>query len=438
MVEDSSAALEKFKKGLEEFGDLEFVGSYKYDKSQGRWVTIFEKIPLPDLKLEKFSVLTWNVWFESHNFDLRGEEIRAITQKLDPDFICFQEVIASFYQKLCDSEWVREKYSISGYGKFSNPYECIILSKHPCNFYKRMFPTLMGRTLKVAELKNNGQKVAVGTVHLESLNNEDYRETQMKISFDLLKNYDEGLLMGDFNFDWPKEIAKIPSDFKDIWNELHKPEEENFTMDKNGKWDAWRPDRILLKKSELITALTIDRIGMEPIKLYRDNPNIPKTGILTPSDHFGLYATFEFSRKPSELVIVWSDPGIQNKENMEYTEQIQQKYKGKGLMLFEKNSERVLNIVDGVNEEQFIIIVNSSIALELAEKHKSNLKKFTSDKRNLLIVFTTEARVGVTQQAFEQDGISEYTIATSFSQVVKAIDGYLASHKIAKSFTELK
>lgn len=404
----------------------EFVGALKYDESNRRWIFTQEKIELPDLKLDKLTFVTWNIWFEMHNFDLRGIEIRDTLSKLDPDFICLQEVITPFFNALCDCDWVRKKYSISGFGKFSNSYECVILSKYPCNFYKTPFPTRMGRSLKFAELMINGQKIAVSTVHLESLNNPDYRARQMQISFDILRTYDEAFIMGDFNFDWDSENSKIPKDFEDVWLKLHTKEEEGFTMEAKGKLRAWRPDRILLKNSKLITPRSIERIGMEPIALYRDNPGLLRQGIITPSDHFGLLATFDFAAtSTSKIVIMWADPAVLSTENGKVREQISEAFKSQAEVLFEKNFEMVEKVITGQNEGRYIVILNSTFSAELLNKHKSAMKNFVMELGNSLVVYTKISKSDSMKELYKSAGIEKFEIATMNDQVIKVVNKLL-------------
>ena len=149
---------------------------------------------------------------------------------------------------LFQEEWARNRYFISG--NIITSYGVMILSKWPCEFYQREFPTIMGRSLLICETLINQKPLAVATVHLESLNNAQCRVEQMRIAFEVLNMFEDAMLMGDFNFDssWTKEQTAIDKNFDDIYLTLNDGV-ETFTMPKNPRFNAWRPDKILLKRS---------------------------------------------------------------------------------------------------------------------------------------------------------------------------------------------
>lgn len=50
----------------------------------------------------------------------------------------------------------------------------------------------------------NGKSIIISTSHLESLSpNANYRKSQMEIAYKLFEDYEDVLMMGDFNFDNP-------------------------------------------------------------------------------------------------------------------------------------------------------------------------------------------------------------------------------------------
>jgi endonuclease/exonuclease/phosphatase family metal-dependent hydrolase len=60
----------------------------------------------------------------------------------------------------------------------------------------------MGRSLLIAEPIGgiNGKSLLVGTAHLESSDNGEVRIKQLQHSIDILKNCQNNVMMGDFNF----------------------------------------------------------------------------------------------------------------------------------------------------------------------------------------------------------------------------------------------
>ena len=81
-------------------------------------------------------------------------------------------------------------------------YGVMILSKYPCNFYELPFPSMMGRSLVVAEPIGgiDGHRTLIATAHFESMDSSKIRKLQMNAAFELMKGTDF-ILMGDFNFD---------------------------------------------------------------------------------------------------------------------------------------------------------------------------------------------------------------------------------------------
>ena len=151
----------------------------------------------------------------------------------------------------------------------------------------------MGRSLLYGVLRVNGQTFGIGTVHLESLDNEPLRKAQLITSVNVLGQLENSVLMGDFNFDNQVENPRIEeSGYQDVWSLLKDAKEECFTMKKTMRFCSWRPDRFIINKKSAWKPAKIERIGMEPIPKYKESSNLsnlhPDT-ILTPSDHFGLY-----------------------------------------------------------------------------------------------------------------------------------------------------
>ncbi len=71
---------------------------------------------IPKLELEKKKTLkfiSYNVWFEDHNFFERAETLNEIFEKSDADFICLQEVTAKFFEILLKKQYIKENYYVS-------------------------------------------------------------------------------------------------------------------------------------------------------------------------------------------------------------------------------------------------------------------------------------------------------------------------------------
>lgn len=107
--------------------------------------------------------------------------------------------------------------------------------------------------------------------------------------------------MGDFNFDssWKNEQCNIDKEYDDIYLTLNK-NEETFTMPKTPYFKAWRPDKILCRKSSQFVPESISLIGKFCIPSYSgsDLNELSENSVVgTPSDHYGLFAVFKFQEK---------------------------------------------------------------------------------------------------------------------------------------------
>lgn len=161
----------------------------------------------------------------------------------------------------------------------------------------------MGRCVMVAEFLINGETLCISTVHLESLNNWNRRKKQLTFIKSILKDYENSLLMGDFNFDSEKSylpgaplenvnLKEIYPEYIDVWENLN-PDDPGKTFDttKNDmlcdmKHEVMRYDRIIMK-SDRWEPKEIKMIGTEPFMLSNK-----KKGVHI-SDHFGLFLKIE-------------------------------------------------------------------------------------------------------------------------------------------------
>lgn len=140
------------------------------------------------------------------------------------DFICLQEVNSNFLNLLHQSS---KQFQGSDYFMPVTKmhwYDTLILSKYPCRFYKKDYEmTGMGRSNLMAVVEfslpntQNTFKLAINCTHLESLNSQTQRITQLQEIEALNKNMDMSIIAGDFNFSdgWPED--KALKNYIDIW-----------------------------------------------------------------------------------------------------------------------------------------------------------------------------------------------------------------------------
>lgn len=226
----------------------------------------------------KLSIITWNVWFDELEQRIRYGEILSICEQLNPDVICFQEVIPFFVGMIKDSVYFMNNYSCSDPrmdGRTVGSYGVLTLSKKSLNarYGFREFPTRFGRKLLVTEFEHCGEFFAVGNVHLESLSNHPIREQQMEISNTVLSQYKHSVLCGDFNFCSLRNfgndtsplnnlsLGRVMPEFVDLWELLKQRGSEpsegahycGFTFDTTAnpmvgdKHERMRYDRVVLR-----------------------------------------------------------------------------------------------------------------------------------------------------------------------------------------------
>ena len=184
-------------------------------------------------------------------------------EESDAEFVCLQEVTSEFLMVLLEYPAVRDRYFLSG--NLILNYGVIILTKFPSLFYEMPFPTHMGRSLLICEPINgiNNIPLLVSTSHLESLGHTPVRIEQMKMSFSVLGEVCDSLMMGDCNFDsrqHPEEQAYLKkSGWVDVYLKYHEGV-EGQTMLPRHRYSGWRPDKIFCPPS--LTYWTLSDLKM--------------------------------------------------------------------------------------------------------------------------------------------------------------------------------
>jgi tyrosyl-DNA phosphodiesterase 2 len=278
------------------------VPSYKYNQENLEW----EKLNQEKINVNvdhdfqgKISFLSYNIWFEEHNWKNRTTAILELLQQNNSDVICLQEVISEFIVLLCESTFIQNNYYISG--NFDSGYDVLMLTKFPCCFYISFFISLMERKLLFCTFTYKDRDFCVSTAHFESLKNSSkVRKEQLDLSFKILnENQTKNsfiCLMGDFNFDNNEEEKNIDESFLDSWLYYKKNlrnikntlgDNDGYTMCVD-PYPPWRPDKLFYKGDIKLTKFEI--IGREEIEVNSYENLKP---VLTPSDHYGIFVQFE-------------------------------------------------------------------------------------------------------------------------------------------------
>lgn len=231
------------------------------------------------LQEETITVVTYNILGEEHEKKKRGEAIVKILEETDADVLALQEVVPWFVAMLGP---LAKKYPNAA----EAPGGQYLLSKKP--FEKTRVVKLSGKQKRTALVATLRSGPAIATMHLESpLEDSKTRAKQLDEIFAALRDCEDAILLGDFNFgdEDRLETERLDRSYSDVWRELRKGE-TGFTYDleanplaRKGAFPretSRRIDRILVKSAKW-KAKKVERIGTEQIEKG-----------LHPSDHFGL------------------------------------------------------------------------------------------------------------------------------------------------------
>jgi endonuclease/exonuclease/phosphatase family metal-dependent hydrolase len=262
------------------------------------------------------TVLTWNIWFGEFEYNQRMNYIISEVLNKMPDIICFQEVLPEFENIVNKHHELLLHYNISSFENVYSGYGILTLCKK--NLYPQYeiinFPTSsMNRCLLVTTIDLHGHKFAVGNVHLESLNNHNERENQLKLANELLEKYPSSIIVGDFNFDsdrnfgtqsYPLEndsVEKYLPEYLDLWEYMnpHVPKQDGYTYNSDinslidpNKHETMRYDRMMMKWTKdnyWMCPKSLSLVGNRPVDNLQYFYRGREFNGLFPSDHFGLF-----------------------------------------------------------------------------------------------------------------------------------------------------
>lgn len=222
-------------------------------------------------------VLTFNIWFDLKARRVRTAALLTLLQQQPADVICLQEVVPDVARELIGGlpGWTcsdpGDGSSLRSYGVMT-----LVAPGMDARFSFFNLPTSMERRLLVTYLPN----LTVGNVHLESLANHPVREKQLKICADKLREHDNALLVGDFNFDSERNYTAphVPlendclkrhlPDFVDTWPAL-RPTERGLTFNSAAnpfhiRSEQFRFDRIMCRLPNW-RPVDIELVGQYPV-----------------------------------------------------------------------------------------------------------------------------------------------------------------------------
>ena len=242
-------------------------------------------------------LLTYNVWSDSHQANIRFQEAKKLLQESSADIICLQELTPSIQSDLLQQEWVKDYYISTSVTSLPNGE--LMLSKYPIINRERFKFTetctnrlinVMDISVPINEIYPDGNYITVITAQLEPLDhNSEYRREQFNGIMKILHNKNNAFLLCDMNMT-EKESPVLMEEWLDAWVESGSSPDTQYTFDseKNGNINGYqkcRYDRIIYRSNKW-RIKNLDLLGVKPI----ENISIKN---MQPSNHFGLLATME-------------------------------------------------------------------------------------------------------------------------------------------------
>ena len=256
--------------------------------------------------ISSIRVVTWNVWFSSHQMDERTAEMVSTVMQEAPDVLCLQEVVPRVEAALRSCGALSKLYTFSPFSISSYGMLMLVRPSLSPIFSNVALPTHMGRSLLIARCVADGRSLSVATVHLESLASAPIRRKQLSVAAaELPTSEGPRILCGDFNFDssqnwgdWrfdtsqrlPLENAvlhrTLGGKWLDTWPALY-PAEPGLTFD--GSTNPHVSDHCERMRYDRVMAA-----GLQPCEaaLLGTSPSV--AGIV-PSDHYGLRVDLELA-----------------------------------------------------------------------------------------------------------------------------------------------
>jgi len=244
-------------------------------------------------KADTLKVVTYNVLAEKVNTKQRVPALFKILKDANADIIVLQEVSPWLLFEMLDEPSLKDYALFEGYGE----YLFIANVKADITRHEKL-PGRQNRSVFFAQFTINGRKVAIATAHMESpLEAGPTRAKQLDQIFGLLKDCDDAILLGDFNFGDGEEpeTSHLDKKYVDAWRAV-KPNDPGYTwnieksdMAKNGSFPGEKSRRIdrILVRSDRWKPVAAEIIGDKPLNEGKQDA--------FPSDHFGLTATLKFS-----------------------------------------------------------------------------------------------------------------------------------------------
>jgi endonuclease/exonuclease/phosphatase family metal-dependent hydrolase len=255
-----------------------------------------------------FSIMTYNIWFDSQNWPARFNHMLGEIRQADPDVICLQEVIqrpnlpnqaASMADSLGYYYVFTSRDPEGAPTRFGNA----ILSRYPIEASNavNLSPLSDFRTALHAQIQIGGNVIDIYNTHLHNTAvNQNIRIEQIEDLKSFIAQTQTGgltFLCGDFNAnpDWD-EMELVYEDFIDVYPLFHENHlgPEHGTLNFNLDHQQRRIDYIFFSKQGA------EQLQPLQAEVFLDQPS--PTGIYG-SDHFAVGASFAVLSDADEFVL---------------------------------------------------------------------------------------------------------------------------------------
>ena len=189
----------------------------------------------------RFSVLSYNVWFDENFRIERISKLVSLINIYEPDIVCFQELTKSIY-KLVEEAVTDNYYIFQIFTNEDNPYGTALAFKKETTslvdkpyYFDYSGCTRMDRRIIGCEAHIAGTNIHFLTTHLESLSkNAPLRSKQFDVIEKAIGDLDNVIIAGDFNITGKNEEIEhkiAASRLEDCWIKIGCPSRIAWTYD---------------------------------------------------------------------------------------------------------------------------------------------------------------------------------------------------------------